>query len=151
MELIRDYECILAYHPGKANVVAYALSIKNLSKESKERITFLEELEGCKAILRTEPVGNLIARFQVKLTLEEEIVKTQSEDHALRKLTEEVRCEWWSDYTFRYDDALIKEKRLCIPNNKALKESILKEVHSLVLVVLQCIKNLVVLELAWFV
>ena len=29
IELIKDYNCILDYHPGKANVVADALSRKN--------------------------------------------------------------------------------------------------------------------------
>ena len=26
IELIKDYECTIEYHPGKANVVAYAFS-----------------------------------------------------------------------------------------------------------------------------
>ena len=33
MELIKDYDCVIDYHPGKANVVAYALrrkSVQNL-------------------------------------------------------------------------------------------------------------------------
>jgi hypothetical protein len=29
MELIKDYDCIIEYHPRKANVVANALSRKN--------------------------------------------------------------------------------------------------------------------------
>ena len=30
MELLKDYDCIIKYHPGKANVVANALSQKTV-------------------------------------------------------------------------------------------------------------------------
>ena len=30
MELIKDYACVIDYHLGKANVVAYALSRKTM-------------------------------------------------------------------------------------------------------------------------
>ena len=30
MELIKDYDCVIDYHPGKANVVANALSRKKV-------------------------------------------------------------------------------------------------------------------------
>ena len=32
MELIKDYDCVIDYHPGKANVVADALSRKTVQK-----------------------------------------------------------------------------------------------------------------------
>lgn len=58
-------------------------------------------------------MGNLIARFQIKPKVEEEIVKTQPEDPVLRKLAEEVRCDISrSNYTFISDGTLTKERRL---------------------------------------
>ena len=53
MELTKDYECIIAYHPGKANMVADVLSRKNSNKENKGRVALLKELKGCEAILNT--------------------------------------------------------------------------------------------------
>lgn len=92
MELIKDYDCTIAYHPRKVNIVAYMLSRKSSSKENKGRKTLLRELKSCKAILNVESVENLIARYQVKSTIEEEIVESQP-DPVLRKLAEEVECK----------------------------------------------------------
>lgn len=36
-----------------------------------------------------------------------------------------------TDYAFKGDGVLLKERRLCVPHNKALKESILEESNSL--------------------
>lgn len=66
-------------------------------------------MKGYEIILSTWTVGNLITQFQVKSILEEEIVKMQPLDPALRKLAKEVRCKRWSYYVFRNDGKLIKE------------------------------------------
>lgn len=55
----------IAYHPEKVNVVADALSRKSSSVENKEG----------KVVLNLGTNENLITHFQVKPTLEEEIVK----------------------------------------------------------------------------
>ncbi|KAA0067118.1 polyprotein [Cucumis melo var. makuwa] len=70
-----------------------------------------------------------MACFQVKLTLEEEIIKLQPEDPVLRKLAEEVRCRRRSDYACRNDGTFIKDRRSCIPPKKAFKDSILEQAH----------------------
>lgn len=93
MEPIKDYDCTILYHLDKANVAADALSRKSSSKENKGKLALLWELRDCKTILNARLIGNLIARFQDKTTLEDEIFKSQLEDPVLRKLTEEVRCE----------------------------------------------------------
>ena len=77
MELIKDYDCIIIYHPGNANVVANLLSRKGSNRESKGRMPFLRELKSYTTSSNGGTVGNLIAQFQVKPMLEEKVVKVQ--------------------------------------------------------------------------
>ena len=93
MELIKDYECTIAYHPKKDNGVADVLSRRNPNPSNKGRIVVLKVLKDFKAVLNARTVGNLMARFQMKSTLKEEIVQSQLEDPELRKIAEDVRCE----------------------------------------------------------
>ena len=47
MELLKDYDCSILYHPGKANVIANALSRKSagsLTHISTEMRPIMEEL-----------------------------------------------------------------------------------------------------------
>ena len=41
MELIKDYDCVIDYHPGKANVVAGTLSRKTNAKASSIECSFV--------------------------------------------------------------------------------------------------------------
>ncbi|TYK07527.1 NBS-LRR type resistance protein [Cucumis melo var. makuwa] len=50
-------------------------------------------------------------KSKVKPTLEEEIMRLQTEGPKLRRLVEVVRCERRSDYAFKKDGALLKNKR----------------------------------------
>lgn len=90
MELIKYYDCAITYHSRKVNVVVNMLSTKS---SSKGKLALQRELRECGDLLNKGSIRNLIVQFQVKTTLEEEIVKSQPEDPVLRKLTEEVRCE----------------------------------------------------------
>ena len=89
----------------KVNVVANALSKKSSDPRSEARIAPLKELRGFKAIQNVGTSRNLMARFQVKLTLEEKIVRSQPKDSESRKLAKEVRYKKRFDYVFREDGA----------------------------------------------
>ena len=72
MELIKDYDCTIEYHPGKANVVADALSRKStatLSHLKVVRAPLLIELRTTGVELEVDEVGALLANFHVRPTL----------------------------------------------------------------------------------
>jgi len=74
IELIKDYDCTLEYHPGKANMVADALSRKN--KATLGRLTVrkdqqLAELKEMSADLGINAGGGLVAQLLVRPTYRE--------------------------------------------------------------------------------
>ncbi|TYK11985.1 reverse transcriptase [Cucumis melo var. makuwa] len=76
LELIKDYDCTIEYHPGKANLVTDALSRKSrLSKSALcgIRVALLSESRGSKAVVTSEDSGSLLAHFQVRSSLVAEI------------------------------------------------------------------------------
>ena len=76
MELINDYDCTFEYHPGKANVVADALSRKSgasISHIYAVRVPLLAELRAIGAELAYSNDGALLANFQVRPVLYNQI------------------------------------------------------------------------------
>ncbi|XP_038885899.1 uncharacterized protein LOC120076205 [Benincasa hispida] len=133
IELIKDYDCIIDYHPGKVNVVGDALSRKTRSTIVviyTVRGMLIHKLHSAKAVLSVDQAGGLIASFQVGPTLVDDILREQLKDSDLHKLAEEVGKGLRMDYQLRADRVLLKEGRVCVTNTLTLKQAILKEAHS---------------------
>jgi hypothetical protein len=88
LELIKDYDLEVHYHPGKANVVADALSRKSYANrvwampESKE---LCAEFKLLNLGIVTNEMG-----LEVTPTLEQEIHKGQLEDKQLKEIVKNV-------------------------------------------------------------
>ncbi|KAL0541551.1 hypothetical protein IC582_021603 [Cucumis melo] len=128
LELIKDYDCAIEYHPGKANVVADALSRKSRLSKSVLcgiRVALLNELRGSKAVVTTEDPGSLLAQFQVRSSLVTKIVRRLSEDSNLQKKLEKSKKSLEVEFELRTDGAIVKQGRLCVLNISELKNAIL--------------------------
>ncbi|KAG8486251.1 hypothetical protein CXB51_019555 [Gossypium anomalum] len=72
IELLKDYDCSIEYHPGKANVVADALSRRAVS-----------DLRAMFARLSLYDDGSLLAELQVRPTWVDQIKEKQLKDESL--------------------------------------------------------------------
>ena len=88
MELIKDYELVIDYHPRKANVVADALSRKSSMTLAHIRTAYVSLLLDMKTLgisLDYDGYGALLVSFMVRLTLVDQIKGKQMQDGELAK------------------------------------------------------------------
>src|SRR4051812_17059145 len=91
LELIKDYDLSVQYHPGKANVVAHALSRNALSLNAmiKERLpTLYEELESFSLELG-EP--RFLANLKAKPTLMDDIKQSQKGHESMEGIKRKIK------------------------------------------------------------
>jgi ribonuclease HI len=90
LELVKDYDLEIHYHPGKANVVADALSRKSYEKAVPKSAQLHEEM--ARLNMPIVPQG-YIRQLSVQPTLEEKIRKAQETDKNLMKNPQAHRRE----------------------------------------------------------
>ncbi|KAL0537646.1 hypothetical protein IC582_026629 [Cucumis melo] len=112
LELVKDYDCEILYHPGKANV------------DPLHR-----DLERAEIAVSVGAVTMQLAQLTVQPTLRQRIIGAQSNDPYLvekRGLAEAGQAEGFS---ISSDGGLVFERRLCVPSDSAVKTELLSEAH----------------------
>ena len=133
MELLKDYDCTIDYHPGKAHVVVDTLSRKStgsLAYMQTIQLPLMVELRELGVELGMHVTGALFTSFQLRPILVDQILEAQLEYPYLMSMRRKVEGGEQSDFAIRDDGALVIGSRLCVPAAEELKGQILGEAHS---------------------
>nr|CAE02842.3 OSJNBa0014F04.8 [Oryza sativa Japonica Group] len=129
LELIKDYDMGIHYHPGKANVVADALSRKGYCNVTEGRQL---PLQLCKEFERLN-LGivsrGFVAALEAKPTLIDQVREAQINDPDIQEIKKNMRRGKAISFLEDEQRTVWLGKRICIPDNKDLKDAILKEAH----------------------
>jgi hypothetical protein len=129
LELIKDYDLEINYHPGKANVVVDTLSHR---PHVSQLVVHSMPFELCEEFdkLSVRIIANMEAvEMEIGSSPLQEIRKGQLEDEKIQ----EIKCNNKEERSPRFmedeEGMLWYKGRICVPNIKELKDKILHEAH----------------------
>ena len=119
MELIKDYDFVIDYHPGKANVVADALSRKSI-----------RTLRALNAHLSLYDNGTVVAELIARPSLLNRVLEAQKKDEKIVATINQIGNDKETEFTVKENRVLYYKDRVCVPDCNDLRKSILEEAHS---------------------
>ncbi|XP_052882227.1 uncharacterized protein LOC128290564 [Gossypium arboreum] len=114
LELINDYEVVIDYHSGKANVVANALIRKSLFA--------LRAMDAQLALLDD---GSILAELRVRPMFLQEILEAQKCDKDLQPKRTLCKVGVESDFQIGINGCIMFKDRVCVPKDRKLIQKIL--------------------------
>ena len=115
MELIKDYDCVIDYHPGKANIVADDLSRKSI-----------QTLRALNAHLSLSDDGTVMAELIARPSLLNQVLEAQKKDEKISTIINQIGNGKETEFTVNENGVLYYKDRVCVPNCDDLRKSILE-------------------------
>ena len=119
MELIKDYDCVIDYHSGKANVVADALSRKSI-----------QMLRALNAHLSLSDDGTVVAELIARPSLLNQVLEAQRKEEKIVAIINQIINGKETEFTVNENGVLYYKDRVCVPDYNDLRKFILEEAHS---------------------
>jgi hypothetical protein len=132
LELIKDYDCEINYHPSKANVVADTLSRKSTMELVALGISqpqLIKELSGMRLEVVVEGIPVHLANLMVRSELLARIKVAQLEDPDCAKIKQLLAEGKAKDFCLKEDRLLTHFKQVCVPGMGGLRKEIMSEAH----------------------
>jgi hypothetical protein len=129
LEVIKNYDLGINYHPGKANVVEDALSRKShVSQLVVDSMPF-ELCEEFKKINLRIVTNTEATEIEVGSSLLQKIQKGQLEDEKIQEIKRNIKEEKSCGFSKDEEGVLWYKGMICVPNIKELNDKILREAH----------------------
>ena len=119
MELIKDYDCVIDYHPGKANVVANALSRKSM-----------QMLRALNDHFSLSNDGTIVEELIARSNMLNRVLEAQKRDEKISAIMSQIRNGKETKFTVNKNGVLNYKGRVCVPDDSDLRKAILEEAHS---------------------
>jgi hypothetical protein len=133
LEVLKDYDSKMFYHPAKANVVADALNRKSRDGETDSKV-LIEQLAQQFAVVKIEEVLNggppILVALVVKPQSLYRITQVQEDDLELQDLIDRTRRGEAAGFYLTEGGTLMTTSGIAvIPNDAELRRDILDETH----------------------
>jgi hypothetical protein len=119
LELIKDYNLNVQYHPGKANVVADALSQKSHCLDVQPVIE--------KGFNLMHPA--VLHSIQISCSLESKIIEGQKIDKGIYHIKEKIKEKPSKHFRVDEQGVLWFDDRFVVPKDRELKNKLMDEAH----------------------